>query len=158
MIRNTHAPDSHQCKPLPWFFLFRRRLWTIQETAGATIEWQLERRCRNSRRAGRVRRSHGLSYDRSMLEYKVVKFPTLTVFYDVRHCYEQEDTRSWQWLMEIIILILPPEATTVNNPSDSRRDSGVTAGVTLILPLEGITVNNTSDIRSNSGVTTGVTV
>ena len=60
--------------------------------------------------------------------------------------------------MEIIILILPPEATTVNNPSDSRRDSGVTAGVTLILPLEGITVNNTSDIRSNSGVTTGVTV
>ena len=33
-------------------------------------------------------------------------------------------------MMEIVNLILPLEATNVNNPSDSRSDSGVTAGVT----------------------------
>ena len=32
------------------------------------------------------------------------------------------------------------------------------ATVTLILPLEAMTVNNTSDSRSDSGVTVGVTV
>ena len=33
--------------------------------------------------------------------------------------------------METVTLILPLEATTVNNPSDSKCESGVTAGVTV---------------------------
>ena len=33
--------------------------------------------------------------------------------------------------METVTLILPLEATTVNNPSDTRGDRGVTAGVTV---------------------------
>ena len=33
--------------------------------------------------------------------------------------------------MATVTLILPLEATTVNNPSDSRIKSGVTAGVTV---------------------------
>ena len=33
--------------------------------------------------------------------------------------------------METVTLILPLVATTVNNPSKSRRGSGVTAGVTV---------------------------
>ena len=33
--------------------------------------------------------------------------------------------------METVTLILPLEETTVKNPSDSRGDSGVTAGVTV---------------------------
>ena len=73
--RNTHAPDSHQWKPLPWFCLLRWLLWTIQATAVATVEWQQEWQWSNRRSVGRVIWSHGLSYDRSMLEYKVIKFP-----------------------------------------------------------------------------------
>ena len=33
--------------------------------------------------------------------------------------------------METVTLILPLEATTINNTSDSRSDSGVTDGVTV---------------------------
>ena len=62
---------------------------------------------------------------------------TLTVFYDVKLHYEQEDTRTGQSSMETVTLIMPLEATTVNNPSDFRSDSGVTAGVTLQQQHEG---------------------
>ena len=75
MNRKTHAPYSHQWKPIPWFSLLRRRSWKIQETAGATVEWHYEWHWSNSRSVGRVRWSHGLSYDLSMLEWKVNKFP-----------------------------------------------------------------------------------
>ena len=33
--------------------------------------------------------------------------------------------------METVTLIMPLEATTVNNPSNSRSNSGVTDGVTV---------------------------
>ena len=33
--------------------------------------------------------------------------------------------------IETVTLIMPLKATTVNNPSNIRNDSGVTAGVTL---------------------------
>ena len=56
---------------------------------------------------------------------------TLTVFYNVKHRYEQEDTCASQSLMEIITLILPLEATTFNNPNDSRSKNGVKSGVTV---------------------------
>ena len=49
----------------------------------------------------------------------------MTVFYDVEHPYEEEETRAQQSPMETFTLILPLEATTVNNTSDS---SGVTVG------------------------------
>ena len=55
--------------------------------------------------------------------------------------------------MATVTLILPLEATTVNNPSDSRCNSR-----TLILPLDATTVNNPSDSRINNGVTAGATV
>ena len=38
--------------------------------------------------------------------------------------------------METVTLILPLEATTVNIPSNSKSDSGVTAGVTVKLQQE----------------------
>ena len=57
----------------------------------------------------------------------------MTVFYDVKHPSEEKDTRAQQSLMETVNLILPLEATTVNNPSDSRSDSGVTAGATAVV-------------------------
>ena len=68
MSRKTYATDSHWWKLLPWFCLLRRWPWSIQATAGATVEWQLEWQWSNSRTSGRVRWSHGLSYDWSMLE------------------------------------------------------------------------------------------
>ena len=49
----------------------------------------------------------------------------MTVFYDVEQPSEEEDTRAQQSLISTVTLILPLEATTVNNPSNS---SGVTAG------------------------------
>ena len=75
MSKKTHVPDSHWWKPLPWFFLLRKPLWTIQATTGATVEWQLEWQWSNSRSAGRGRWSNRLSYNCYMLEYKVIKFP-----------------------------------------------------------------------------------
>ena len=75
ICRKIHAPESHQWKPLPWLCLLRRRPWTIQATARATVEWQLEWQWSNSRSVRRVRWNHGLSYDCSILEYKVIKFP-----------------------------------------------------------------------------------
>ena len=59
----------------------------------------------------------------------------MTVFYDVEHPSEEEDTRAQQSPMETATLILPLEATTVNNQSNSsgvtaRAIAGATAGVT----------------------------
>ena len=73
--RKTHTPYSHWWKPLPWFCLLRLWSWTIQTTAGATVQWQREWQWINSRSVGRVTWRHGRSYDCSMLEYKVIKFP-----------------------------------------------------------------------------------
>ena len=75
MSRKTHEHDSYQWKTLPWFCFLRRRLWAIQATSGATVEWQLEWQWSNSRSYGRVRWSHSLSYNHSILEYKGIKFP-----------------------------------------------------------------------------------
>ena len=73
--RKTHAPDSHQWKLLPWFCLLWRRPWTIQVSAVATVEWQLEWQWSNIRSIGRVRWNYKIGYNSSMLEYKVIKFP-----------------------------------------------------------------------------------
>ena len=73
--RKTHAPDIHWWRLLPWLCLLRRQPWTIQATSGVTVEWHQEWQWSDSRSVGRVRWSHGLSYDRSMLEYKVINFP-----------------------------------------------------------------------------------
>ena len=73
--RKTHAPDSHQYQPLPWFYLLRRQLWTIQATSGATVEWQQDWQWRNSRSVVWVIWSHELSYDCSIGRIKVNKFP-----------------------------------------------------------------------------------
>ena len=75
IIHQTHAPDSHQWKLLPWFCLLRQQPCTIQSTAGATGEWHLDWQWSKSRSVGRVRWSHRLSYDHSMLENKFIKFP-----------------------------------------------------------------------------------
>ena len=58
----------------------------------------------------------------------------MTVFYDVEHPPEEEDTRAQQSPMETVTLILPLKATNVNNPSNSSGATegaiaGVTAGV-----------------------------
>ena len=50
----------------------------------------------------------------------------MTVFYKVENPSEEEDKCAQQSLMETVTLILPLEATNVNNSSNS---SGVTAGV-----------------------------
>ena len=44
----------------------------------------------------------------------------MTVFYNVKHPCREEDTRALHSLIETVTLILPLEATTVNNPSDIR--------------------------------------
>ena len=75
MSRKTHMPDSHQWKPLPWFCLLRQQPCKIQATAGATVEWHLEWQWSKIRSVGRLRWSHGLRYDFSMLEYNVITFP-----------------------------------------------------------------------------------
>ena len=127
--RKTHGPNRHRWKSLPWLCLLRQRHQLIQAIAGATVKWQLEWHCINSRSVGRVIWSHGISYNCSMLEYKVIKLHL--DFYDVQNWYMQEDKRTWYSLMETVILILPLEATTVNNPSNSRSDSGVIARMTV---------------------------
>ena len=53
--RKTHAPDSYLWQPLPWFCLLMWRLWTIQATSVATVEWQQEWQRSNSRSVGRLR-------------------------------------------------------------------------------------------------------
>ena len=67
--------------------------------------------------------SHGLCYDLSMLEYKVIKFPP--------------------WLFSAISNT--PLGRKTHAPNSQRLET-----VTLILPLEATTVNNTID---SSGVT-----
>ena len=42
IVRKTNVRYSHLWQPLPWFCFFRRLPWTIQATAGATVEWQQE--------------------------------------------------------------------------------------------------------------------
>ena len=69
--RKTLATDSHRWQTLPWLCLLWRLPWTIQ----ATSEWRKERQWIDSRSVGRVIWIHRLSYDRSMIEYEVVKFP-----------------------------------------------------------------------------------
>ena len=64
----------------------------------------------------------------------------MTVSYDVEHTSEEEDTRAQQSPMETVTLILPLEATNVNNPSNR---SAVTAG---------------SIAGAKSGVTTGALI
>ena len=130
MSRKNHAPDSHQWKPLPWFFFLRQGLWTIQATSGATVEWQLESQWSNSRSAGKVKCSHILSYNRSMLEYKGIKFPPW-LFSTMSNTAIIRKTHAWQSLMKSVTLSLPREAMTVNNTSNIRSDSGVTDGVTV---------------------------
>ena len=44
-------------------------------TARSTVEWKLKWQWSKNRCAVRVRWSNGISYNRSMLEYKVIKFP-----------------------------------------------------------------------------------
>ena len=73
--RKTHTPDSHWSKLLPCFCLLKWPPWTIQVTAGATVKWQFEWQWSNSKSAGRLRCSHGLGYNNSMLEYKFIRFP-----------------------------------------------------------------------------------
>ena len=80
---------------------------------------------------GRIRWSHGLSYDRSMLEYKVIKFPPWLFSTMSNTTVGIKDTRAWQSPMETVTLIMPLEATTVNNPSNSRSDIWVTSGATV---------------------------
>ena len=53
----------------------------------------------------------------------------LDCFYNVEHCYEQEDTCAWQSLMETVTLIIPLKARIVNNPSNIWSNCGVTAEV-----------------------------
>ena len=55
----------------------------------------------------------------------------MTVFCEVEHPSEEEDTRAWQSPMKTVTLILPIEATTVNNPS-------VSSAVTIVV-IEGVT-------------------
>ena len=100
--RKTLVPDSNWWQPLPWFCLLRRRPWTIQKTAGATVEWQQEWQWINSRSVGRLRWSHIISYDWSMLEYKVIKFPTWLFSTMLNSAIgrktEAHDSHQWQLL------------------------------------------------------------
>ena len=72
--RKTQPPDSHQLKPLPWVSLLTQQLWTIQATAGATVERQKELQQSNRHSVGRVRCSYWLRYNFSMLEYKDINY------------------------------------------------------------------------------------
>ena len=99
IVRKTHVPDSHRCKPLPLFCLLGRRLWTIQATAGATVEWQLEWHWSNSRSVGKVRWSNKLIYDHSMLKYNVIKFPLwlCSIMSNTAMSRQTQPTDSHQW-------------------------------------------------------------
>ena len=54
----------------------------------------------------------------------------MTVFYDVEHSSEEDDTCAQQSPIETVTLILPLEVTTVNNPNNS---SGVIAGAIAVV-------------------------
>ena len=107
-----------------WLCLLIWRPWTILATEKKTVEWQLEIQWinirSNSRSVDRLRWSHGLRYDLSMLEYKVDKFPPWLFSTISNTAVGREDTRAWQSPMETVTLILTLEATIVNNPSDRR--------------------------------------
>ena len=126
--RNTHAPNSHRWSPLSWFCLLRRRpLFFFHVT------YQLSQL--------RLR----LIYNRSMLEYKVIKFPpwlfptksntplgrkTHAPAVTDGHCYP--DSASW--------------GNDRYFPIDSRSDSGVTVeqqqfNFELFVPSLGLTWN-----------------
>ena len=74
----------------------------------------------------------------------------MTVFYDVEHPSREEDTRPQKSPMETVTLILPLEATTVNNPSNS---SGVTAGA-IAGATAGVTAAAAEQQRSDGGLIT----
>ena len=71
----------------------------------------------------------------------------MTVFYDVEHPSREKDTRAEQSPMETVTLILPLEATTLNNPSGS---SGVTAGE-IAGATSGVTAEAAEQQRSDIG-------
>ena len=74
----------------------------------------------------------------------------MTVFYEVKHRSEEEETRAQQSPMETVTLILTLEATTVNNPSDSI---GVTA-VAIAGEAVGVTAAAEEQQRSDGGLIT----
>ena len=74
----------------------------------------------------------------------------MTVFYEVKHPSEEEDTLAQQSPMETVTLILPLEETTVNNPSDI---SGVTVGA-IAGSTAGVTAAAEEQQRSNIGLIT----
>ena len=75
---------------------------------------------------------------------------TLTVFYEIEHPSEEEDTRAQQSPMETDTPILPLEDTTVNNPSNrSVVIAGAIAG-----SIVGVTAESAEEQRSDSGLIT----
>ena len=74
----------------------------------------------------------------------------MTILYEVEHPFEEEDTRAQQSPKETITLILPLEATTVNN---SSKISGVTAGA-ISGATAGVTGVAAEQQRSNVGLIT----
>ena len=74
----------------------------------------------------------------------------MTVFYDVEHLFEEEDTRAQHSWMETVTLILPLEAMTVNNPSNS---SGVKAGA-IAGATAGVTAAAAEQQQSDIGLIT----
>ena len=74
----------------------------------------------------------------------------MTVFYDVKHPSREEDTCAQQSPMETVTLILPLEATTMNNPS---YGSGVTAGAIAGATAE-VTAGAVEQQQSDGGLIT----
>ena len=130
MNSNTHTPNSHLWKPLPWFWLLRGRPWKLIATSGATVEWQLEWHCSNIRSNGRVIWSHRLSYNRSMLKYKVIKFAPWMFSTKSNTAMSRKthppDSHRWQPLPWFCLL---RRQLWKSKSSDSCSDSGATAGV-----------------------------
>ena len=65
----------------------------------------------------------------------------MNVFYEVEHPSEEEDTRARKSLIETVTLILPLEAVTDFNSSNSSgvragAIAGVTAGVISVVLIE----------------------
>ena len=74
----------------------------------------------------------------------------MTVFYDIEQPSREEDKRAQQSPMESVTLILPLEATTMSNQSDS---SGVTAGA-ITGATAGVTAAAAEQQRSDGGLIT----
>ena len=129
--RKTHMPDSHRWKPLPWLCLLRQRPWTIKATAGASVEWQQEQQRSNNRSVGRVRWSRGLIYDRSMLEYKVIKFPpwlfSTVPNSDIGRKTQKPDSHWWQPLPWFCLLRQQPWIIQATEGATVGAKAGVTA-------------------------------